>query len=122
MLSGNYKTYTVGHFVAERFETAQVFARHGIDFCCHGNVPFEEACQKRNVNPETVARELDSLAGTALAPTHINLLDGTIEGVACAQERVFGVQYHPESAPGPQDSGYLFDRFIRLMEEGKDNA
>ena len=46
----------------------------------------------------------------------------TVEGVACAQERVFGVQYHPESAPGPQDSGYLFDRFIRLMEEGKDNA
>ena len=42
--------------------------------------------------------------------------------MACAQERVFGVQYHPESAPGPQDSGYLFDRFIRLMEEGKDNA
>lgn len=69
MLSGNYKTYTVGHIVAERFETAQVFARHGIDFCCHGNVPFEEACQKRNVNPETVARELDSLAGTAAAPT-----------------------------------------------------
>lgn len=69
MLSGNYKTYTVGHIVAERFETAQVFARHGIDFCCHGNFPFEEACQKRNVNPETVARELDSLAGTAAAPT-----------------------------------------------------
>ena len=68
------------------------------------------------------AVDADSLAGTALAPTHINLLDGTIEGVACAQERVFGVQYHPESAPGPQDSGYLFDRFIRLMEEGKDNA
>ena len=68
------------------------------------------------------AVDADSLAGTALAPTHINLLDGTIEGVACAQERVFGVQYHPESAPGPQDSGYLFDRFIRLMEEGKDNV
>ena len=37
------------------------------------------------------------------------------------QNRVFSVQYHPESAPGPQDSAYLFDRFIALMEE-KDNA
>ncbi len=55
-------------------------------------------------------------------PTHINLLDGTIEGVQCGQDRVFAVQYHPESAPGPQDSAYLFDRFIRLMEEEKCHA
>ena len=49
--------------------------------------------------------------------THINLLDNTVEGVACDKDKAFGVQYHPESAPGPQDSAYLFDRFIRLMEE-----
>ena len=35
----------------------------------------------------------------------------TVEGVACEEDKVFGVQYHPESAPGPQDSGYLFDQF-----------
>ncbi|MBR1821222.1 MAG: glutamine-hydrolyzing carbamoyl-phosphate synthase small subunit [Clostridia bacterium] len=64
----------------------------------------------------------DSLAGTALEPTHINLLDGTIEGVACKADRVFSVQYHPESAPGPQDSGYLFDEFIKLLEGGEPNA
>ena len=68
------------------------------------------------------AVDADSLAGTALMPTHINLLDGTIEGVQCGQDRVFAVQYHPESAPGPQDSAYLFDRFIRLMEEEKCHA
>ena len=68
------------------------------------------------------AVEADSLAGTALMPTHINLLDGTVEGVQCEQDRVFAVQYHPESAPGPQDSAYLFDRFIRLMEEEKCHA
>ena len=60
-----------------------------------------------------------SLEGTGLVATHINLLDNTIEGVACEADRVFSVQYHPESAPGPQDSGYLFDRFIALLEESK---
>lgn len=63
------------------------------------------------------AVDTDSLAGTPLQVTHINLLDNTVEGVACDKDKAFGVQYHPESAPGPQDSAYLFDRFIRLMEE-----
>ena len=60
----------------------------------------------------------DSLAGTPLSVTHVNLLDQTVEGVKCEKDRVFSVQYHPESAPGPQDSAYLFDRFIQMMEEG----
>ena len=68
------------------------------------------------------AVDADSLKGTPLTVTHINLLDHTIEGIECVRDRAFGVQYHPESAPGPQDSGYLFDRFITLMEEGKDHA
>ena len=63
-----------------------------------------------------------SLDATELCATHINLLDGTVEGVKCDRDRVFSVQYHPESAPGPQDSAYLFDRFIKLMEEEKSNA
>lgn len=63
-----------------------------------------------------------SLPGTGLEVTHINLLDSTVEGLACPADRVFSVQYHPESAPGPQDSGYLFDRFIQMMEEGKHHA
>ena len=63
-----------------------------------------------------------SLAGTRLKATHINLLDGTIEGVRCETDRVFSVQYHPESAPGPQDSAYLFDNFIRMMEEARKHA
>lgn len=58
-----------------------------------------------------------SLEGTPLEATHINVLDNTIEGVRCIGDRVFSVQYHPESAPGPQDSGYLFGRFIELMED-----
>ena len=64
----------------------------------------------------------ESLKATPLKVTHINLLDNTIEGAECEKDRVFSVQYHPESAPGPQDSRYLFERFIRMMKEGADHA
>lgn len=63
------------------------------------------------------AVDSESAAGTPLEITHINILDNTVEGMRCLRDRVFSVQYHPESAPGPQDSGCLFDRFIKLMEE-----
>lgn len=57
-----------------------------------------------------------SLSNTPLVVTHRNILDNTVEGMECAEDKVFCVQYHPESAPGPQDSAYLFDYFISLME------
>ncbi len=68
------------------------------------------------------AVDAGSLAGTGLSLTHVNLLDETVEGVACPGDRVFSVQYHPESAPGPQDSAYLFDRFIASMKEAARHA
>lgn len=68
------------------------------------------------------AVDLDSINGTGLTATHINLLDNTVEGVECKEDKVFSVQYHPESAPGPQDSAYLFDKFIEIMKEDKQNA
>lgn len=68
------------------------------------------------------AVDADSVKGTDLEITHINLLDNTVEGVECKRDRVFSVQYHPESAPGPQDSGYLFNKFISIMEGGRENA
>ena len=58
----------------------------------------------------------ESLKSTEFEPTHKNILDNTIEGVECKKDRIFSVQYHPESAPGPQDSGYLFDKFINIMK------
>ena len=61
------------------------------------------------------AVDCDSLAGTELKMTHKNLLDNTAEGVESIENKIFSVQYHPESAPGPQDSEYLFDKFISLM-------
>ena len=57
----------------------------------------------------------DSLAGTPLKMTHLNLLDDTLEGLRSDEEQLFSVQYHPESAPGPQDSAYLFGEFIAMM-------
>ena len=63
-----------------------------------------------------------SLGRTPLTVTHRNLLDGTVEGLRCAEDRAFSVQYHPESAPGPQDSAHLFDRFVQWMEEKKHHA
>lgn len=63
------------------------------------------------------AVDFASLAGTPLELTHKNLLDDTAEGVKSEENKLFSVQYHPESAPGPQDSAYLFDEFITLMEK-----
>lgn len=68
------------------------------------------------------AVDSESIKNTGLEITHINILDNTVEGVTCEKDRVFSVQYHPESAPGPQDSAYLFDLFIENMKEGKKNA
>ena len=63
------------------------------------------------------AVDMDSIKDTPLEVTHINLLDNTIEGLECAKDKVISVQFHPESAPGPQDTIYLFDRFLSMIPE-----
>ena len=66
------------------------------------------------------AVEESSLAGTGLSVTHVNVLDHTVEGLWCEKDHVFSVQYHPESAPGPQDSTHLFDEFAALMQQAQE--
>lgn len=56
--------------------------------------------------------DLDSIPGGQFVATHLNLNDGTLEGMAHTRYPVFSVQYHPEASPGPHDSSYMFDRFI----------
>jgi carbamoyl-phosphate synthase small subunit len=61
----------------------------------------------------------DSLNLNDIEITHVNLNDKTLEGFRHRKEPVFCVQYHPEAAPGPHDSHYLFDDFTKLMREAK---
>ncbi|MEK3885217.1 carbamoyl phosphate synthase small subunit [Paenibacillus sp. PL2-23] len=62
-----------------------------------------------------------SIEGTQLAVTHINNNDKTIEGLKHNTYPAFSVQYHPEAAPGPFDSSYLFDEFLDMIREHKKN-
>jgi len=61
----------------------------------------------------------DSLNQNEIELTHVNLNDGTLEGFRHRGQPVFCVQYHPEAAPGPHDSLYLFDDFVKLMTDWK---
>ena len=54
-----------------------------------------------------------------LRPTHVSLFDGSLQGMARTDRPAFCFQGHPEASPGPHDTGYLFDRFAKLMEEKK---
>ncbi len=56
-----------------------------------------------------------SLDPAIAVPAFVNVNDGTNEGLKYAGKNIFTVQFHPEACPGPQDSGYLFDRFINMM-------
>jgi len=63
----------------------------------------------------------DSLPDT-VEPTHTSLFDGTNEGMRLKNLPVFSVQHHPEASPGPQDSFYLFKRFIDLVSKTKNKT
>jgi carbamoyl-phosphate synthase small subunit len=61
------------------------------------------------------AVDIPSLESVGGRVTHLNLYDKSLEGFAHTDRRVFAVQYHPEAAPGPHDSGYLFDQFVTML-------
>ena len=62
--------------------------------------------------------DMDKLDPNVAKPAFINVNDGTNEGLAYVGKNIFTVQFHPEACPGPQDSSYLFDRFISMIREG----
>jgi len=89
------------------------FGHHG------GNHPVKDlrtgkveiTAQNHNfaVDPESLPAEVEV--------THINLLDGTVEGIKHKELPLFAVQYHPENSPGPHDSYYLFREFVSLARK-----
>ena len=62
------------------------------------------------------AVDAESLDPNVAKPAFVNVNDGTNEGLKYVGKNIFTVQYHPEACPGPQDSSYLFDRFLKMME------
>ncbi len=87
-----------------------------------GNHPVKDLrtnrCYITSQNHGFTVKE-DSVKGTELEVTHINNNDKTIEGLKHKKYPAFTVQYHPEAAPGPYDNSYLFDQFLEMIREHK---
>jgi carbamoyl-phosphate synthase small subunit len=95
-----------------------LFGHHG------GNQPGQDlATGKVAICAENhgYAVDADSLreAGEPVEITHVNLNDGTVEGLAHTEKPLFSVQYHPEASPGPHDAGYFFARFREMVVRHK---
>lgn len=87
-----------------------------------GNHPVKDLSEGRvyiSSQNHGYAVDENSLDKNVAVPAFVNVNDGTNEGLKYVGKNIFTVQYHPEACPGPQDSGYLFDRFLKMMEEGK---
>ena len=90
------------------------FGHHG------GNHPVKDLSSGKveiTTQNHNFAVRLDSIPGGQVELTHQNLNDSTVEGMRHNALPIFSLQYHPEAAPGPHDSRYLFGRFLDLLEE-----
>jgi carbamoyl-phosphate synthase small subunit len=87
-----------------------------------GNHPVKELATGRayiTAQNHGYAVTVESLKSTDLKVTHLAINDGTIEGFKHKKYPAFSVQYHPEAAPGPYDSSYLFDQFLEMVDQFK---
>jgi carbamoyl-phosphate synthase small subunit len=89
-------------------------ANHPVREMVHGHIDLTSQNHGFSTDEE-------SIRGKAIV-THMNLNDGTVEGIASPEARMFAVQYHPEDSPGPHDSRYLFRRFAQMIEDASGAA
>jgi carbamoyl-phosphate synthase small subunit len=92
------------------------FGHHGGNHPVRDNRTLKVEITSQNhgfvVDPDSLLR-----AGQKIEVTHVNLNDGTVEGIRHLEMPAFSVQYHPEASPGPHDAHYLFHRFVEMMEK-----
>jgi carbamoyl-phosphate synthase small subunit len=91
------------------------FGHHG------GNHPVQDqSTGKIEITAQNHGFAVDeqSLGKVGAIVTHVNLNDGSVEGLAVPHLKAQSVQYHPEAAPGPHDAAHLFERFVRILARG----
>lgn len=84
----------------------------------HGDHPVKELSSNRiSIAVMNQSYCFKTIEGTKLTPTHVTVPEGYVVGFENAEDKIFAVQFHLESAPGPQDNVYLIDKFIKMMED-----
>jgi carbamoyl-phosphate synthase small subunit len=121
-LAGKYPMFGIG-FGCQLIALAYGAKTSKMKFGHHGcNHPIKNLVTgKMETAAENYGYAIDeaSIAGTKLTVTYKDIIDGDVAGVACAEDKVFAVQYEPNTTSGPEGRKNLYEEFIALMKEGK---